>query len=209
MATEEFTRNEFEKALTEMSKTGKQLWEYVGVIKGEHVYRIPVMRSKSLSEVGTPTGLFVMINSSVSSWTNVADGSGENSIRIWVVDSDGNPMFKKEDAWTTRVRGWQNRMREKIHEQYRKALSCKRCPKCGGWMVVRDGKNGEFLGCQNFRSKGCRYTEQIVKKEAASVQLKLESNAANREWTEWKNEFGRREMQQEQEAFARKMTAGL
>lgn len=30
------------------------------------------------------------------------------------------------------------------------------CPRCGGELVKRKGKNGEFIGCENFPQ--CRYT---------------------------------------------------
>ena len=31
------------------------------------------------------------------------------------------------------------------------------CPKCGGKVVLKNGKNGEFWGCANFKN-GCKYT---------------------------------------------------
>lgn len=34
------------------------------------------------------------------------------------------------------------------------------CPDCGAKMVKRNGKNGEFYGCSNFR-KGCRGTRRV------------------------------------------------
>lgn len=34
------------------------------------------------------------------------------------------------------------------------------CPNCGGQMVLRDGRYGKFLGCDNFpRCKGSRNVE--------------------------------------------------
>ena len=35
------------------------------------------------------------------------------------------------------------------------------CPKCGGVLIMRDGKYGRFLGCSNFPK--CRYTEKNTK----------------------------------------------
>ena len=35
------------------------------------------------------------------------------------------------------------------------------CPKCGQYLVKRNGKYGEFLGCSGY--PGCRYTEDIKK----------------------------------------------
>ena len=32
------------------------------------------------------------------------------------------------------------------------------CPKCGGKLIMRDGKYGRFIGCSNFPK--CRYTQK-------------------------------------------------
>ena len=32
------------------------------------------------------------------------------------------------------------------------------CPKCGGALIMRDGKYGRFIGCSNFPK--CRYTQK-------------------------------------------------
>lgn len=32
------------------------------------------------------------------------------------------------------------------------------CPKCGGELIMRDGKYGSFIGCSNFPK--CRYTQK-------------------------------------------------
>lgn len=37
------------------------------------------------------------------------------------------------------------------------------CPLCGGYLLKRSGKYGEFLGCSNYKEKGCRYTRDIKK----------------------------------------------
>ena len=33
------------------------------------------------------------------------------------------------------------------------------CPRCGGKLVLRNGKNGEFYGCSNFPK--CKFTRNI------------------------------------------------
>lgn len=38
------------------------------------------------------------------------------------------------------------------------------CPLCGGRLVKRNGKNGEFIGCSNFSKIGCKYTRNIAHK---------------------------------------------
>lgn len=39
------------------------------------------------------------------------------------------------------------------------------CPFCGGRLLKRSGPYGEFFGCTNYRTTGCRYTRKIVHKE--------------------------------------------
>ena len=35
------------------------------------------------------------------------------------------------------------------------------CPKCGSKLIIRDGKNGKFIGCTNYPK--CRFTKNIEK----------------------------------------------
>ncbi|WP_366509026.1 topoisomerase DNA-binding C4 zinc finger domain-containing protein [Ruminococcus sp.] len=35
------------------------------------------------------------------------------------------------------------------------------CPQCGGRLRKRNGKYGEFYGCENYSVSGCRYTRNI------------------------------------------------
>lgn len=36
-----------------------------------------------------------------------------------------------------------------------------KCPECGGELVIKHGRNGDFIGCSNFPS--CKFTKSIVK----------------------------------------------
>ena len=38
----------------------------------------------------------------------------------------------------------------------------KYCPLCGGELLMRKGKHGNFYGCENYNKKGCTYTRQII-----------------------------------------------
>lgn len=33
-----------------------------------------------------------------------------------------------------------------------------KCPKCGGTLVLKNGKYGEFIGCSNYPK--CKYTQE-------------------------------------------------
>jgi|GEM_PF-182211 len=35
------------------------------------------------------------------------------------------------------------------------------CTRCGGFMNLKKGKNGDFYGCSNYSKKGCRHTENV------------------------------------------------
>lgn len=37
------------------------------------------------------------------------------------------------------------------------------CPLCGGRLIKRSGSYGEFLGCSNYKSQGCRFTRDLKK----------------------------------------------
>jgi len=41
------------------------------------------------------------------------------------------------------------------------------CPLCGGHLSKKSGPYGEFLGCDNWKRNGCKYTRDIKKKESA------------------------------------------
>ena len=192
MPTEMFTTTQFEAALPKHRQTGQPLWKYIGFIDGERVYDIAVKDS-----------LVVRVKSSIG-YAGIADDCGENSIRIWVVDTvTGNALIHKEDAWTTRVKGWQTRMVDKIRKQYGKAQALKRCPKCGNWLTPRSGKFGDFLGCTNFPN--CKYTQNTKSTKPVQSQLPLQVqpkfNAGIEEDLYWKNEFAKREAEQERRAY--------
>lgn len=40
-----------------------------------------------------------------------------------------------------------------------------RCPECGGDMILRKGKWGDFYGCSNYHPRGCKFTIPIEKKQ--------------------------------------------
>ena len=37
----------------------------------------------------------------------------------------------------------------------------KSCAWCDGFMVIRNGRNGQFYGCNNYKKNGCRYTVNV------------------------------------------------
>ncbi|MHA1222389.1 MAG: phospholipase D-like domain-containing protein [Candidatus Heimdallarchaeaceae archaeon] len=60
---------------------------------------------------------------------------------------------------------------KKIGEKLRKEeVTVKACPKCGGKLIVREGKRGLFYGCSNFPN--CKYTEDYNNRNTMHVQKK-------------------------------------
>ena len=72
--------------------------------------------------------------------------------KVWLITQKGNEsVFVKE---IDKVHG--ENMRK---EQYT-------CPLCGGHLVRRSGSYGDFFGCSNYKTNGCRYTRNISKSKA-------------------------------------------
>ncbi len=52
-----------------------------------------------------------------------------------------------------------------LHAQYAEEIKQERyiCPLCGGKLKRKNGQYGEFFGCENYRTTGCRYIRNIKK----------------------------------------------
>ena len=53
-----------------------------------------------------------------------------------------------------------------LHDKYAEEMKQEAyiCPLCGGRLRHRSGRYGEFFGCENYKTTGCRYTRNIRKK---------------------------------------------
>ncbi len=53
-----------------------------------------------------------------------------------------------------------------LHDKYAEEMKQEAyiCPLCGGKLKHKTGKFGEFFGCENYKTTGCRYTRNIRKK---------------------------------------------
>jgi hypothetical protein len=140
---ERFSKSQFEAALPE----GR--WEGRGVIGSEYVYAVPVEGNRIKFEE-----LEIRVHSSVNARTGYADGTGENSIRVYLFSpKHGKPIFKR-GRWTTRQPGWDKRLYELLRAMYGMGLKSARC-KCGelqATYVARTEKNAgrkfrKCLGC--------------------------------------------------------------
>lgn len=154
MPIHQFNKEEFEKALPVNKKTGSTLWKELGLLYGEYCYFVPVTEY---------TG--IMIRSSIGI-TKYADSSGENSIRMWLVDPNTlNPVGGKLTKYITRVPGWYTRMLKHLRVLYRLAKRVTPCS-CGAMIKIwkshtnNDKRDWFYLACEHSRAepeKRCIY----------------------------------------------------
>lgn len=69
----------------------------------------------------------------------------------------------KKKAFIVTVNGQESEFAQELKERYKTELQKERfeCPLCGGQLVKHSGQYGEFFGCSNYRSNGCRYKRKI------------------------------------------------
>ena len=53
-------------------------------------------------------------------------------------------------------------MEKRYTEQLKREAFC--CPLCGGQLEKKTGQYGEFYGCSNYKTTGCKFTRKIMKK---------------------------------------------
>ena len=134
-----FTQTDFEAALDRISPGA---WQSVGLDDGEYVYDIP------------SHAVFIRIRSSVDA-SGVSAGAGEDSIRVFVLDEDGEPWGSKAARWVTRQPGWEDRLRTLVTRLLDLIRKADACPGCGvgtrPFKVRKEGPNKGrwFLRCPN------------------------------------------------------------
>lgn len=140
-----FNRQQFEDALPKHKITNEKLWTAAGFSLGEFTYLLPVKE-----------GVSIMIRSSIGA-SGVSAESGEDSIRMWLVNPDSlAPLGPKVSNYITRVPGWQTRMIAQLRLLYTLANRIRPCA-CGGsvqiFKVKKLGPNTDklFLACNGGR----------------------------------------------------------
>lgn len=143
----QFSREEFEAGLPVSNKTGNPLWECLGYVGSELCYYVPLIRSPH-------TGVYV--RSSIDQ-TGYAAECGEDSIRTWLVQRDGDgfrPLGTKAQRWITRTSGWQIRLKRDIKTLLQWRLYSGDCTMCGQpkgvYKVKKEGPNKDrpFAKCR-------------------------------------------------------------
>lgn len=155
MPTETFTREEFEKFLTDRLQERGVKWEGIGVRFSEYCYLIPTYFSSPK----------LLIHSSIRA-SGVCDGAGENSIRVTIVDgstSQLSPLAAKDtksQRWVARTKNWRLNLLSVLRDQWRLARMLAPCPHCGGTPHINRVKNptsshhGRLFLCCDCRKTG-------------------------------------------------------
>jgi len=176
MATETFTKQDFErKALPVNKTTGEQMWESLGLQNGEEAYSVKIDKDTS-----------ILVRSSVKP-NGVCAGTGEDSIRAWLTTSDGKPLGSKVSKFTTRTKGWDVRTKNVLRTLWSWRKNAGNCTCCGEpRQIFKVKKAGENIGriftnCRNECQGQFRFlTEKKPTKMAQATvtkSLKAESQA--------------------------------
>lgn len=152
-----FDKATFEAALPRLKANDKPAWVCAGLVSGEYVYLITL---------GDKTPAKILVRSSVDQ-TNWSRATGEDSIRVYVVDKDMKPLSGKSNRWTTRLPGWQERMNEIIRFFAKMAIKIGNCPRCSSHGLLRlnkvkkagPNKGRWFLSCTE---KNCYFEWQDI-----------------------------------------------
>ena len=83
MTIDTFTNFQFNDAIPKHNKTGEPMCNHVGVIAGEHCWRMHVKKD-----------VYVLIRSSIDK-SGMSAASGEDSIRAYLVDWELKPLGSK------------------------------------------------------------------------------------------------------------------
>ena len=69
----------------------------------------------------------------------------------------------KRKACFVTVKGNESIFFSEIKSRFGKAMKDEqyRCPLCGGKLKKKSGPYGEFFGCENYKTTGCKYIRKI------------------------------------------------
>lgn len=155
MTIDRFTKARFEEVLAQAHPDVR--WECEGFmgssIEGEYRY------------FATISGhVWAHVNSSIGA-DGVAAEIGENSIRVWMTDYQGNPLGSKLQRWVTRVLGWEDRLTETLRKVIAIGKVLQYCERCKTvekvFVVKKEGKNKGRL----FTKCSCEHSFNFIKLE--------------------------------------------
>lgn len=70
----------------------------------------------------------------------------------------------KKKVYIVTINGKESDFAVELKNQYREELMREQytCPNCGGRLIKRTGQYGDFFGCSNYSTKGCKYKRKIM-----------------------------------------------
>jgi len=144
------TKNQFEEFLDSL-EYGWQLTGHKGRdnFTRELVYEIDIQHKD----------LTIRVYSSIDGQTLKSRDKGKDAIRTVVYsDEYSRPVAGKR--YTQRIETWPKNLRKKIKDLHNNLNNITEiCSKCGSYMVIREGKYGEFHGCLEYPD--CENTEPL------------------------------------------------
>jgi hypothetical protein len=121
MPIDRFTVADFEAALPhDKKKDNEAIFAHIGLIDGEHCWAYEMCRGH----------MRILVRSSIDNTGHSAD-TGEDSIRLVIQQRIGTgwrSCGKGADAYTTRVPGWQGRLKGKIRDVFERTKTVKLDP---------------------------------------------------------------------------------
>lgn len=109
--------------------------------------------------VVSPFGIFVIETKNYSGWIY-----GSEHGEYWTKNVYGhkydfyNPILQNTGHVTALRKNHGQSIRSAKERKF-EAISSGRCPRCGGELVVRSGRYGDFYGCTNYPT--CKFTTPI------------------------------------------------
>lgn len=140
MTVDHFTVDQFDSIIKSIRASSC----HSGIIMGERIWYVPLDAQTQIT-----------VRSSIHV-SGTSASSGDDSIRLWLSElNDGHARLGKVDTYTTRVAGWEHRLRVKI--EYLASLrnlagDCARCENpLHIFLVAKDGPNKgrPFATCKN------------------------------------------------------------
>jgi len=125
----------------------------LGDVEPDFTRRTDIMAINDLSEyvysASVENGFDIVIYSSVSTHTDKVRAKGSDAIHLKIHHEQSSGPVVSEPK-TLRTENWDQNLRKKINNAIDKIQEARRCSKCGGYLIRREGEYGEFFGCTNY-----------------------------------------------------------
>lgn len=140
MSYHKISKNEFERILRHGMSPDFSVREDIMTVENISEYVYSATLSKDFE---------IIVYSSISIHTNKARAKGGDAIRL-KLHHESVPGPVSSEPKTLRTERWAVNLQKKIENAVRRCNEALSCCECGGYLIERASKNGEFLGCINF-----------------------------------------------------------